>query len=202
MDVAPEAAGKAGAADKSSAPPRDTAEDSAPDTAQQISAPYLGEVARPKLSISLKIEEVALAIGMAGIALITAANVVTRYLTNISLAFTEEYSIALMVVVTLVGTSYAVACGNHIRIGYFIDNLPPAGRRRAELFALAATGLCFSIILVWGAQMSWDDYRFESLSPGLGYPQWLFTGWLPLLSVLILMRIAERMWLLWTGRAQ
>ena len=36
---------------------------------------------------------------MAAMALITAANVVTRYLTNISLAFTEEYSVALMVMV-------------------------------------------------------------------------------------------------------
>jgi TRAP-type transport system small permease protein len=194
MDANAHTVNRAGVANEPYAPPRDAAE--------EISAPYLGEVARPKLSVSLKIEEVILAAGMAGIAMITAANVVTRYLTNISLAFTEEYSMALMVVVTLVGTSYAVACGNHIRIGYFIDNLSAPGRRRAELFALFATGLCFVIILVYGAEMSWDDYRFEALSPGLGYPQWLFTAWLPLLSVLILMRVAERMWRLWTGRAK
>jgi TRAP-type C4-dicarboxylate transport system permease small subunit len=169
-------------------------------TADEIAAPYMGDVVRPKLSLSLKFEEVVLAIGMAGIALITAANVVTRYLTNISLAFTEELSMALMVIVALVGTSYAAACGNHIRIGYFIDSLSPRGRRRAELLSLSAVALCFLILAVYGAQMAWDDYSFEAISPGLGYPQWMFSMWLPILSVLILGRVAERAWRIGKGR--
>ena len=40
---------------------------------------------------------------MAALCLITLGNVVARYLTNYSFAFTEEYSIALMVVVTMLG---------------------------------------------------------------------------------------------------
>ena len=74
---------------------------------------------KPRTLLTLKLEEVAIAAGMAAIALITAANVVVRYLTNISFAFTEEYSVVLMVLVTILGTSLAMSGGRHIRIEYF-----------------------------------------------------------------------------------
>eukprot|EP01031_Cornospumella_fuschlensis_P050171 gene50171-61398_t len=121
---------------------------------------------------------------MGAMALITAANVVTRYLSNISLAFTEEYSVALMVVVAMVGTALATAGGRHIRIGFFADKLSPNRRRIAEIMALGLLILCFGLILWYGARMVWDEYDFEVLSPGLGHPQWLYTVWLPVLAVL------------------
>ena len=64
---------------------------------------------------------------MAALCLITLGNVVTRYLTNVSFAFTEEYSIALMVVVTMLGTSIATAADRQIRITWFASL--PAPRR-------------------------------------------------------------------------
>jgi hypothetical protein len=89
-------------------------------------------------------------------ALITAANVLTRYLSNISLAFTEEYSVALMVVVAMVGTALATAGGRHIRIGFFADKLSPNRRRIAEIMALGLLIICFALILWYGARMVWD----------------------------------------------
>jgi TRAP-type C4-dicarboxylate transport system permease small subunit len=40
--------------------------------------------------------------------------------------------------------------------------------------------------------MAWDDYRYDVTSPALGVPQWLYSVWLPLLSVLVIVRIAGR----------
>ena len=147
---------------------------------------------KPRTWIPLRIEEVVVAAGMAAIALITAANVVTRYLTNISLAFTEEFSVVLMVVVTLFGTSLAMAGGRHIRIEYFADLLSARGRRIAEVVSMLLVIACFGILLVYGALLTWDEYRFESLTPGLGQPQWMHTGWLPLLSIFVVARAAGR----------
>jgi TRAP-type C4-dicarboxylate transport system permease small subunit len=141
----------------------------------------------------LRVEGAVMAVAMAGIALITAANVVTRYLTNVSLAFTEEFSVALMVIATLLGTSFALARGQHIAIGYFIDRLPPRGRIVAEIVGLALVVVCFAIIASYGAQLTWDEYRFDVLSPGMELPQWWLTGWLPVLSALILARGIGRM---------
>lgn len=147
----------------------------------------------PKTRVSLKLEEVLLASAMAAMALITGANVLTRYLTDVSLAFTEEYSVLLMVLVAMVGTSYAVAGGRHIRIGWFVDELWPRARRPAELAACALTILCFALIGYYGAYLTWDEYRFESTTPGLGNPQWFYTGLLPLLSVLVVARTLGRL---------
>ena len=146
----------------------------------------------PRTRVPLTLERVLLAAAMAAMAMITAANVVTRYLTNISLAFTEEYSVVLMVVVALIGSALAMACGRHIRIGYFTDLLSPNNRRRAEMLAMLLTIVCFGLLAVFGAYLAWDEYRFEVLSNGLGNPQWLYTGVLPLLSLLVIARAAGR----------
>ncbi len=153
----------------------------------------------PRTWLPLRIEEAVVAAGMAAIALITGANVVARYLTNISFAFTEEYSVVLMVIVTLFGTSLAMAGGRHIRISYFVDLLSPRGRRVAEMISMVLVVICFGILLVYGALLTWDEYRFESLTPGLGHPQWLHTGWLPLLSILVIGRAVGRFVRLWRG---
>jgi TRAP-type C4-dicarboxylate transport system permease small subunit len=149
--------------------------------------------------IPLKIEEVVVAAAMAAMALITAANVATRYLSNISFSFTEEFSVVLMVLMTLLGTSLAMASGNHIRIGYFVDLLSARGRRIAEIISMVLVVICFGIIFWYGAWLTWDEYRFGDLSSGLGYPQWLYTGWLPLLSLAVIGRAIGRAVRMWRG---
>jgi TRAP-type C4-dicarboxylate transport system permease small subunit len=146
----------------------------------------------PKTRVPLKVEQVLLACAMAAMALITAANVASRYLTNISLAITEEYSVVLMVVVALIGTSLATATGRHIRIGYFTDLFPRRGQRIAEMAAMALTVVCFGILVWYGWKLAYDEYRFEVLSNGLGNPNWWYTGWLPLLSAVVVLRAVGR----------
>ncbi|WP_215905770.1 TRAP transporter small permease [Phreatobacter cathodiphilus] len=140
----------------------------------------------------LRLEEILIAAAMAAMALITFGNVVVRYLTNVSFAFTEEYSVVLMVVVTMIGSSLAVATGRHIRIGVLVDAMSPARWRACEIAALVLVIVCFGILLVHGGRLAWDEYRFEVLSPGLGNPQWLYTGMLPLLSIAVIARAAGR----------
>ena len=154
---------------------------------------------KPRTLLTLKFEEVLVAAGMAAIALITAANVVVRYLTNISFAFTEEYSVVLMVIITILGASLAMAGGRHIKIEYFTSLLSKRGQQIAEIISMLLVIVCFGIILVYGAYLTWDEYRFESLTPGLGDPQWLHTGWLPLLSILVIARAAGRALRMWRG---
>ncbi len=155
----------------------------------------------PKTAVPLKVEEVLLAAAMAAIALITAANVVTRYLSDISLAFTEEYSVVLMVIVALLGSSVAAASGRHIRIGYFVEMLGARGQRVAEMAGLVLTVICFGILVWYGYRLAYDEYRFEVLSNGLGNPNWWYTGWLPLLSAVVVLRAVGRFVRLARGKA-
>lgn len=146
----------------------------------------------PPVRASLKIEEAIGATAMAAICLISFANVVVRYATNVSFAFTEEFSVFLLVVMTFVGASLAVATDGHIRIHFFVDRLGPKGRAAAEAVSLLATTAMFAFVAWHGALLSLDEWRFEETSPGLGYPNWIYTVWLPILSVVVLMRVAGR----------
>ncbi len=146
----------------------------------------------PRTRLPLRLEEVLIAVIMAAIALITGANVLTRYTSNMSLAFTEEYSVALMVALAMIGTALAMAGGRHIRIAYFTDLLSARARRGAEIFAMVLVVLCFAMLAWYGARMTWDEWDFEVMSSGLGHPQWLYTLWLPVLALLVIGRALGR----------
>lgn len=136
-----------------------------------------------------RVERFLMAASMGVLCLLTMANVLVRYFTDFSFAFTEEISVSLLVIMTLVGASHAFATRHHIAITFFVDRwsaLRPAAERLAVLCGLAMFGL-----LAWyGTRMAWDDYSFEVTSPSLGVPQWWYTFWLPVLSVLIVVRLA------------
>lgn len=151
----------------------------------------------PPLRVPLTGEKVVAAAAMAALCLITLGNVLARYLTDYSFAFTEEYSIALMVVVTMLGASIATARDSQIRITWFASLLPPAGRFWAEIAATVATLAMFGLLVWLGGRLVWDEYRFEVTSPGLGEPQWIYTLALPLLALCILARTAGHLRRVW-----
>lgn len=160
------------------------------------------EAAPPPPRIPLKFEEALAALAMAIICIISLANVIVRYATNASFAFTEEFSVFLLVVMTFLGASVAFARHEHIKITFFLHRMPPAMRRAAELAILAATTLLFALVIYYGATFALDQWEYGEVSAGLGYPSWIYSAWLPVLSLVVLVRIIERAWLVLrrTGR--
>jgi len=154
----------------------------------QTSGP--GGEAPPRVPV--KIEEFCAALAMALICCITFANVLVRYFTNASFAFTEEFSIFLMVVLTLCGASAAFARDTHIRMTFLTDRLPSAAARKLEYVVLAAGALMFGVMAWYGYFLFRDDWDYQTTSPGIGIPQWIYTIWLPLLSAVIFLRIIGR----------
>ncbi|SEA15275.1 MULTISPECIES: TRAP transporter small permease [Acidovorax] len=159
-----------------SSPPGPTASAPAP-TAPEDNAPR-----------SLRIEDWLTVIVMAALALITFANVLVRYFTNSSFAWTEEISVFLMIVLALVAGSAAVARDQHIRIEYFAEGGSVARRKLLARFGALMVALLFGLIAVLSVRVVWDDYRFGETSPGIGVPQWWYSIWLPLISALIAAR--------------
>ena len=137
---------------------------------------------------SLRIEDWLTVIIMAALALITFANVLVRYFTNSSFAWTEEISVFLMILLALVAGSAAVARNLHIRIEFFADGSSVARRKALARFGSLMMALLFALIAVLSVRVVWDDYRFEETSPGIGLPQWWYSIWLPVVSALITLR--------------
>lgn len=132
---------------------------------------------------------------MALLALLTFANVLARYFTNQSFAWTEEISVFLMMVLTLVAGSAAVARDQHVRIEYFAAR--GSARRRRWLAQLGAlmVALLFALLCVLSVRMVWDEWRYEETSPGIGVPSWWYSVWLPVFSAAIVVRALGLWWM-------
>ena len=143
---------------------------------------------RPDQARALCIEDWLTVLIMAALALITFANVLVRYFTNSSFAWTEEISVFLMIVLALVAGSAAVARNLHIRIEFFAASGPLSRRRALARFGSLLVALLFALIAVLGLRVVYDDWRFEETSPGIGVPQWWYSVWLPIFSILVTCR--------------
>nr|WP_321575560.1 TRAP transporter small permease [Delftia tsuruhatensis] len=128
---------------------------------------------------------------MALLALITFANVLVRYFTSSSFAWTEEISVFLMILLAMVAGSAAVARNAHIRIEYFAEGGSALRRKRLARFGTLMVALLFAVIAALSVRVVWDDYRFEETSPGIGVPQWWYSMWLPICSALITLRALQ-----------
>jgi TRAP-type C4-dicarboxylate transport system permease small subunit len=126
--------------------------------------------------------------------LITLANVVSRYVIDESLAWTEEVSVFLIVVLTLAGAAAVGRHDRHIRIEFFVNRRGPEGqdlpRRGLHLFGAATT--CFTFLLLAALFGRWvfDQIQFAETSMGLGVPLWWYGIFVPPLCLAIAVRAA------------
>lgn len=137
---------------------------------------------------SLRIEDWLTVIIMALLALITFTNVLVRYFTDASFAWTEEISIFLMILLAMVAGSAAVARDQHIRIEFLTSRGTAARKKALALLGSTSVALLFALLAALSARIAWDDWRYEETSPGIGVPQWWYSIWLPICSLAITAR--------------
>jgi len=158
--------------------------------AEEPVEPILPEIADPPVKVPLAIEDWLSVLIMAGLALITFANVIVRYMTDSSFAWTEEISVFLLIVLTMTAGATAFVRNQHIRIEAYADG-GTAARRRALAIAVHLIVLLFFILLtVLSARMAYDDYSWGDTSPAIGIPNWWYTVWMPVLAAAITLRVA------------
>ena len=139
-------------------------------------------------------EEVLAAALIAAMAILAMANVVTRYLIQLPLAFTEELEVNAMVWLTLLGAASAFRKRKHLRLLFFTQKLAPPVRRLMErgMNLMAAALFCCLGFLGW-LQLQ-DERLLEITSESLGYPQWLYTLAIPIGCALVVVRILQAEW--------
>jgi TRAP-type C4-dicarboxylate transport system permease small subunit len=138
-----------------------------------------------------RIEEYLCAFLIALMATLAFANVIVRYMTDQSLAFTEELIINLFVLATLLGTSMAFKRGAHLGMT-FIDSLlsPRALRWVAGLVAVCGVVL-FAILFYFGVDMVLQEYESEMVTYSMALPMWWFGLSVPVGSIFVLIRVVQ-----------
>lgn len=130
-------------------------------------------------------------IALALICIISFANVVVRYATDISFAFTEEYSIFLMVVLAFAGAASAARRNDHIRISLLERSCGTKARRVIYTVQWLGAMIVLGLVTWYGGTLTWEEYIYDSLSPGLGHPNWIYLIWLPILAIAIMYRTTQ-----------
>ncbi len=120
-----------------------------------------------------RIEEGLLSAAILGIAALTILNVVSRTALNQSLAFAEEVSQFLIIVVCFVGLSYAASKGRHIRMTAIYDQLSDRRRKQLMLVITAATSLLMLILGIYACRYVYSVYQLGATYPTLGVPFWV-----------------------------
>ncbi len=146
--------------------------------------------ARSTVKIPLILEDVVSVAAMALLALITFANVIVRYLTSRSFAWTEEFSIFLLVVVTMAAGSTAFVRSQHIRIEFLADAGSNVRQRLLARISTLCSLLFFLALTILSARMVYDEYTWGDTSPAIGVPTWWYSIWVPILATGITLRLA------------
>lgn len=136
-------------------------------------------------------EEILLFIAFLAITVITFLNVVSRNFAGASLAFTEEITINLLVLITFLGSAIGVRKYAHLGFTLLFDKGNKAVRIFIVFFAGLAGLLLFGVLTWYG----WEMVSFQKLmnqkTPALGMPQWILSLALPLGALMCSIRMIQ-----------
>lgn len=125
---------------------------------------------------------------------ITLVNVLVRYFTDSSFAWTEEISVFLLVALTLAGAAAAAIRDAHIRIEFFYTRGSARRRRALMWLSVLASALMFILLAVLIGRSALDEFEFGETTMGLGVPRWWYSVWLPPLALLVGARALQSGW--------
>ncbi len=123
-------------------------------------------------------EEILGAILLAAMVTIAFLNVIVRYCTSFSFAWSEEMTVNFFVWVTMLGTACGFREGKHLAMNIFYNALPRKARLAAFIFS------CILCLVFFGA-LFWTGC-LEVI------PMWWYTIATPAFSLLIIFRMLQR----------
>ncbi len=147
-----------------------------------------------------RLEEGLIALLLAVMTLITFVQVVARYVFNYSFVWALELTTFLFAWLIFLGMAYGVRVGSHIGVDTLVKSLGPRAARAAG-GAAAFLCLVYAVILFYGSwQYVAKMYEIGILAQDLPIPQWV-----PRLALLVgfgllILRFAEALFRIATGR--
>ena len=138
-----------------------------------------------------RVEEGLLVLLMGVMTVVAFVNVVTRYLIQYALAFTEEIVVSLFVWLTLLGAAIAFRHGTHIGFTFLVDRCPKP-LQRASIWLSAVLGVVlFGLLVYFGLGQIRSERQLGTTSESLAIPQWWYTAGIPVIGLLAIGRILE-----------
>lgn len=126
-----------------------------------------------------------------GMTLLGFANVVVRYLTNYSLAASEELLTNGFLILTIFGAAIAARRGDHLAVTLVYDMLPPLPRKLLWWFSVAASLALLALSAWYSWELVVNQYSSGIRSYGLRLPAWYYSVAMPLGFAIVTLRYAQ-----------
>ena len=136
-------------------------------------------------------EEIILFVSFVVITGVTFMNILSRNFLNLSLSFTEEVTINLLVLLTFVGTALGVRRFAHLGFTLLYDKGNDTVKRVVIIVSSVASLLLFAVLLYFGIDMVLFQMQISQTTPALGMPQWIWSTALPLGALLCIIRTIQ-----------
>lgn len=142
--------------------------------------------------LNARFEELLGALLLAVMACISFINVIVRYCTNFSFSSSEELTVNFFVWLVLLGTSRAFREGDNFSMNLLYDAMPRPVRKFLYVFSIVCCIVFFAALCWQGSIEVMDEIELSVVSESLAIPVWLYTIATPLFSVLIIVRILQK----------
>lgn len=142
--------------------------------------------------LNTRLEELLGAFLLAVMACISFINVIIRYCTTLSFAYSEELTVNFFVWIVMLGTARAFREGSNFSMNLLYDHLPRPVRLCLYLFAIACSLAFFGALCWYGYREVMDEADLSVVSESLAIPVWLYTMATPLISAVIIVRILQK----------
>lgn len=140
-------------------------------------------------------EEILLFISFVVITAVTFINILSRNFMQLSLSFTEEVTINLLVLLTFVGTSLGVRRFAHLGFTLLYDKGSSTMKRIVVIVSSATSFLLFAVLLYFGVDMTIFQMQIGQTTPALNLPQWIWSLALPIGTLLCLIRTVQALFI-------
>lgn len=127
-----------------------------------------------------KIEKVVSCVCVTIMAVLVFANVIARYVFNHSLAFSDEMSTYLFVLMSFMGTAIAARRKAHLGLSIVTDRVSPSARKVINIVMYLIAALFCLLIVIFGVQMVLSQYRLGQETAAMQWPEWIYGSFVPI----------------------
>ena len=143
------------------------------------------------MDVVAELEKIVTSVTLVFVTALTFVNVLVRKLSNSQFAWTEELVINLFVLLIMLGCGLCAREGSLISLSLIFDRLKVKGRKIFVFIITLANTAFWIILLKTGYDKVLTQMANGKLTSSLGWHEWVFTIFLPIGSVFLILHTIE-----------
>lgn len=143
------------------------------------------------MDVVAEIEKIVTSVILVFVTALTFINVVVRKLSDSQFAWTEELVINLFVLLIMMGCALCAREGSLISLSLIFDRLKVKGRKIFVAIITVANTAFWIILLKTGYEKVLTQMANGKLTSSLGWHEWVFTIFLPIGAVFLILHTIE-----------